>query len=345
VGDVVSAPALAMSLKAIAAGGPRVLYQGPLAEDILATVGPRGSLLTADDFARHRGEVVEPIRSNYRGLDVVQMPPNSQGLAALVLLNILERFDLAPLDPLGAPRLHLAVEAARLAYAVRDTHVADPACMRTSVADLVDKAFAARLAARIDPDRRVPLPGAPAPGSDTVYVSVVDRDGTAVSLINSLYYPFGVAVATAKTGIMLQNRGAGFVVDPAHPNSIGPGKRPMHTIIPALGMREGACDLCFGVMGGGFQAMGHAWYVSNLVDYGMDVQAALDLPRLFFDGDKTMLERGVPAQTVTELTRRGHEVGLREMPLGGGQAIRIDRARGVLIGGSDPRKDGCALGY
>jgi gamma-glutamyltranspeptidase/glutathione hydrolase len=344
-GEMMAAPALAKALKAIAAGGPQVFYQGPIAADILATLAQRGSLLTADDFARHRGEVVEPIRSDYRGLDVVQMPPNTQGLAALVLLNILERFDMAALDPLGPERAHLAVEAARLAYAVRDVHIADPAFMRVEVAQLLDKGFAARLAAKLDPARRVPLPKAPAPGSDTVYVSVVDRDGMAVSIINSLFYAFGAAIATEKTGVMLQNRGSGFVLDSAHPNAIGPAKRPMHTIIPALAMRDGACEYCFGVMGGGFQAMGHAWYVSNLVDYAMDVQAALDLPRLFFEGERTMVERGMPAATIAGLVSRGHEVAVREVPFGGGQAIRIDRARGVLVGGSDPRKDGCALGY
>jgi gamma-glutamyltranspeptidase/glutathione hydrolase len=345
VGEIMRAPALAMTLRAIAAGGPRVFYEGPIADDILATVVPRGSLLSAEDFARHRGEVVEPIRSDYRGLEVVQMPPNTQGLAALVLLNVLERFDMAALAPLGAERAHLAVEAARLAYAVRDTHVAEASAMRTPVAALIDKTFAAHLAAKLDPDRRVPLPPAPAPGSDTVYVSVVDRDGMAVSLINSLFHLFGVAIATERTGVMLQNRGSGFVVDPSHPNTIAPAKRPMHTIIPALGLKGDECDLCFGVMGGSFQAMGHAWFVSNLVDHHLDVQAALDLPRLFFEGERTMVERGIPAQTLDGLRHRGHDVALREIPLGGGQAIAIDRARGVLVGGSDFRKDGCALGY
>jgi len=344
-GDVLEAPALATAMKAIAAGGPRVVYEGPIAEDILATVVPRGSLLTREDFANHKGDVVTPVSTNYRGLDVVQMPPNTQGLAALVLLNMFERFDMAALAPLGAERAHLALEAARLAYAVRDTHVTDPAHMRVSVPALLDKAFAARLAAKLDPDKRVALPAAPAPGSDTTYVSVVDRDGTAVSLINSLFHLFGVAMATERTGILLQNRGSGFVVDPAHPNTIAPGKRPMHTIIPALGLNAGECDVCFGVMGGSFQAMGHAWFVSNLVDYGLDPQAALDVPRLFFDGERTMIERGIPADTADGLKRRGHDVAVRESPLGGGQAIRIDRARGVLIGGSDFRKDGCALGY
>lgn len=345
IGEVITAPALAMTLKAIAAGGPRVFYEGPVADDILATIAPRGSLLTAADFSSHKGEVVTPISSNYCGLDVVQMPPNTQGLAALVLLNILERFDVGALDAIGAERAHLSVEAARLAYAVRDAHIAEPGAMGVSVPALLDKAFAAQLAAKLDRDKRVAVPKAPTPGSDTVYVSVVDRDGTAVSLINSLFHPFGVAIATEQTGILLHNRGSSFAIDPAHPNTIAPSKRPMHTIIPALGLRGGECELCFGVMGGSFQAMGHSWFVSNVIDYGMDVQAALDVPRVFFEGEVTTIERGLPAETIEGLKRRGHNVAVRESPLGGGQAISIDRARGVLIGGSDFRKDGCALGY
>lgn len=344
-GDRMQYPALAATLKAVAAGGPRVFYEGPIAQDMAATVAARGSFLTAEDFARHRGDVVTPIASNYRGLDVVQLPPNGQGLAALVLLNILENFDLASLDPAGAERLHIALEAARLAYGVRDAHVADPAAMRQSVAALNEKTFAGRLAARIDCDKRVSLPPAPTPGTDTVYVTVVDRDRMAVSLINSLYYSFGVAIATEKTGVMLQNRGACFVLDPAHPNAIGPGKRPMHTIIPALGMRQGRCDLSFGVMGGGYQAMGHACFVSNLVDYGLDLQLAIDLPRVFFEGETTMVERGIGAAAIEGLTKRGHNVAVRPLPLGGAQAVQIDWTRGVLIGASDGRKDGCALGY
>ena len=344
-GDRMQYPALAPVLRAIAAGGPKAFYEGAPAADIVATVAPRGSFLTTDDFARHRGEAAEPLTSNYRGLDVVELPPNGQGLAALVLLNILERFDLAALDPVGAERLHIQLEAARLAYAVRDTHFADPAFMRTSVPALLDKAFARGLADHIDRGKRVALPPAPAPGSHTVLVTVVDRDRTAVSLINSLFSTFGVGIATETTGIMLHNRGHGFVVDPAHPNAIGPSKRPMHTIIPALAMRDGRCDLAFGVMGGHYQAMGHAHFVANLVDYGMDVQAAIDSPRVFFLGEDTEVERGVPAATVEGLKARGHSIITRPSPLGGGQAIRIDWERGVLIGGSDHRKDGCAIGY
>jgi gamma-glutamyltranspeptidase/glutathione hydrolase len=344
-GDVVRLPALAQSLKTIAAQGPRAFYEGPLAQDIVATVAGRGSFLAAEDFARHRGEVVAPIATNYRGLDVLELPPNSQGLTALVLLNILERFDLAALDPLGTDRFHLALEAARLAYAVRDTHIADPAAMRVSPLDLLDKNFAAKLAARIDPAKRVPLPRAPSPGDDTVYLTVVDRDRMAVSLINTLYSTFGVGICTEKTGIMLTNRGACFVLDPDHPNAFGPGKRPMHTIIPALAFRDRRCELSFGVMGAHYQPMGHAQVITNMVDYGMDVQAAIDGPRAFFLGDSAVVERGLPEATVDGLRARRHDVVRAPSPWGGAQAIGIDWQRGVLIGGSDPRKDGCALGY
>jgi gamma-glutamyltranspeptidase/glutathione hydrolase len=344
-GDRVPLPALAASLKTIAKEGPRAFYQGAISEDIVTTLAARGSFLNAADFAAHRGDEAEPIATNYRGLDVVELPPNGQGLVALVLLNILECFDLAGLDPVGPERFHVVLEAARLAYAVRDTHVADPSAMCTSVAALLDKAFAKNLASRIDRSRRVPLPSAPTPAGDTVLATVVDRDRMAVSIINSLYHSFGVAIATEKTGIMLQSRGACFVIDPAHPNTIGPNKRPMHTIIPALAMKNGRCDMAFGVMGAHYQPMGHVHVVSNLVDYGMDVQAALEVPRVFFEGGASVVERGVPQATVDGLKKRGHEVTPRQSPLGGGQAIQIDWQRGVLIGGSDHRKDGCAIGY
>ena len=346
VGDIMRFPALAETMKAIAERGPRAFYE-EAAADIVATLAPRGSWLTREDFANHRGERSEPIASSYRGLDIVELPPNGQGLVALVLLNILENFDLAALDPNGPERLHLALEAARLAYGARDAHLADPAHMRIAAAALIDKGFAKNLAGRIDPMRRAKLPQAPTPGrgGDTVYVTVVDRDRMAVSIINSLYSVFGCGIATEKTGIMLHNRGACFVVDPQHPNAIGPSKRPMHTIIPALGLRDGRCELSFGVMGAHFQPMGHAQFITNLVDFGMDVQAAIDAPRAFFEDETTVLERGISSQTIEGLRQRGHEVTTRPLPLGGAQAIAIDWRRGVLIGGSDPRKDGCAIGY
>ena len=344
-GDMMRLPALAETLRTIAKQGPRALYEGAIAEDIAATLAERGSFLRATDLAAHAGDVVEPISSTYRDLEVIELPPNGQGVAALVLLNILENFKLAGLDPIGPERCHLAVEASRIAYALRDTHVADPAHMRVSVAALLDKAFAARLAAGIDPQKRKPLPRPLGPAMDTVYLTVVDRDRTAVSLINSLFHAFGSAIATERSGILLHNRGSGFVLDEGHPNCVAGGKRPMHTIIPALTRRGGRCAHAFGVMGGSYQAMGHAWFVSNLIDFGMDVQAAIDAPRLFHEGEQTVVERGIPAAAVEGLRARGHDVVLRPAALGGGQAIEIDWERGVLIGGSDPRKDGCALGY
>jgi gamma-glutamyltranspeptidase/glutathione hydrolase len=344
-GDIVRLPALAATLRAIAAGGARAFYSGDIARDIVQTVAARGSFLTLEDFAAHRGEAVTPISTGYRGTDVLEIPPNGQGLTALVMLNILENFDLAALDPMGAERFHIVLEAARMAYAIRDAYIAEPSFMRVSVEGLLDKEFARKLASRIDRDKRSSLASVPPAESDTVYLTVVDRDRMAVSLINSLFAAFGVGICTEKTGVMLNNRGACFVVDPGHPNTFGGGKRPMHTIIPALAMRDGRCDLSFGVMGSHFQPMGHVQVMLNTLDYGMDIQQAIDMPRIFFDGERTLPERGMPAATLQGLRDRGHDVAIAPLPWGGGQAICIDWNRGVLVGGSDPRKDGCALGY
>ncbi len=344
-GDVIRFPALAATLKAIAAKGARAFYEGEIADDMAKTLAARESFLTPEDFARHKGDAVKPISTNYRGLDLLELPPNGQGLTALVMLNILENFDIASLDPLSAERFHLVLEAARLGFAVRDTHIADDAHMRTPVANLLDKAFARKLASLIDMNRRAKLPSAPAPGNDTVYLTVVDRDRMAVSFINSLYSHFGVGICTEKTGIMLTNRGACFTLEPDHPNSFGPNKRPMHTIIPALAMRNGRCDMSFGVMGAHYQPMGHVQIVLNMLDYGMDVQQAIDAPRFFFEGEKTDVEHGTPLATIEGLKARGHDVVSATSPWGGAQTIKIDWDRGVLIAASEPRKDGCALGY
>jgi gamma-glutamyltranspeptidase/glutathione hydrolase len=343
-GDVIKLPALAQTLRTIASEGPKGFYTGPVAHDMVATLRARGSFLTLEDFANHRGEVVPPLSSDYRGLDIVELPPNTQGLTALIMLNVLEGFDLAALDAIGADRFHLMLEAARLAYAERDAHIAEPRSMHTSVPALLDKKFAAKLAQRIDPARRTAFSSTPHRPSDTVYLCVVDRDRMAVSLINTLFSNFGVGICTEKTGIMLTNRGACFVLDPGHPNAFGPGKRPLHTIIPALAFRDHRCVLAFGVMGAHYQPMGHVQIVTNMLDYGMDVQAAIDFPRAFFVDDQTVVERGIPQSTAEGLAARGHDVARAASPWGGGQAIEIDWQRGVLIGGSDPRKDGCAMG-
>ena len=345
VGHVMRMPALAAALKAIATGGAKAFYEGAIAADIAATVQASGGLLTVEDLASHKGDVVEPISTNYRGLDIVQLPPNGQGVTALVLLNILEQLDLKRLDPMGAQRLHLALEAARLAFGVRNTHVADADHMREPVTGLLDKVFAQRLAKLLDPGRRMALPRSPMPSGDTVYLTVVDRDRMAVSLINSLYSGFGTGICTEKTGVMLHNRGTGFVIEPGHPNTIAPGKRPMHTMMPALVMRDGRCTTSFGVMGADFQPMGHAHVVTNMVDYGMDIQQAIDAPRAFYLNEITEVERGVSEETIAGLKSRGHTVVLPALPHGGGQGIVIDWEKGNLIGGSDHRKDGCAIGY
>jgi gamma-glutamyltranspeptidase/glutathione hydrolase len=228
---------------------------------------------------------------------------------------------------------------------VRDATVADPAYLRVGMETLLDKSFSARLAKRIDRGACTPSPSLAALAGNTVYVSVVDRDRTAVSIINSLYSQFGCGIATEKTGILLHNRGACFVIDPASPNAFGPAKRPLSTLIPALAMRDGRCEMSFGVMGAAYQAMGHALLITNLVDFGMDLQEAIDAPRVFFDKETTLVERGVPQASTRGLEERGHRVETTPMPLGGGQAVAIDWQRGILIGASDPRKDGCALGY
>jgi gamma-glutamyltranspeptidase/glutathione hydrolase len=344
-GDVIRFPALAQTLKTLAAQGARAFYAGEIAEDIVATVSARGSFLTAEDFAAHRGNAVEPISTNYRGLDLLEIPPNGQGITALVMLNILENFDIAALDPLGPERFHLVLEAARLSFAVRNTHIADPVHMRVAVADLLDKGFAKKLASKIDMKKRAKLPPHPTPGKDTIYLTVVDRDRMAVSFINSLYSQFGVGLCTEKSSILLNNRGDCFTLEAGHPNEFGAGKRPMHTIIPALAMRDGRCDMSFGVMGADYQPMGHVQIVTNMLDYGMDVQEAIDCPRFFFEGEQTVVETGTPAATIEGLRRRGHDVVMAASPWGGAQTIKIDWQRGVLIAGSEPRKDGCALGY
>ena len=344
-GDMIRLPALAATLKSIAAKGARAFYESEIGDDIARTLSARGSFVTADDLARHKGDVVAPISSNYRGLDILELPPNGQGLVALIMLNILENFDMKSLDPHGPDRFHLVLEAARLAYAARDTHLADADHMRVPVVKLIEKSWAKMLAAMIDPKKRSDLPAAPVPSSDTVYLTVVDRDRMAVSFINTLFSSFGSGVCTEKSGILLTNRGACFTLHEDHPNTFAPGKRPMHTIIPALGMKNGRCEMSFGVMGAHYQPMGHVQIILNMLDYGMDVQQAIDSPRLFFEGETVEVETGTPKATIEGLRARGHRVDTAKTPWGGAQTIKIDWDRGVLIAGSDPRKDGCALGY
>jgi gamma-glutamyltranspeptidase / glutathione hydrolase len=347
VGQVLTAPALAASLREIARQGRDAFYAGVLTDDIVTTLQAKGSLLSHEDFAATQGEYVTPLSTSYGEYDLLENPPNGQGATALILLNIFNHLDFSNLDPAGAGRFHLQVEATRLAYEVRNRYIADPKLADVPLEKLLDPAFAERLAAEISPRKRIADPVVTVNGldSNTVYLTVVDKDRMAVSFINSLFQWFGSGIVTVKTGISLHNRGHGFVTDPAHPNCIAPGKRPLHTIIPAMLMRNGEAVMPFGVMGGHYQAAGHAHFLSNIIDFGMDVQEALDGTRAFYMGDQLCVEQAMPEATITGLQARGHEVVAIAQPHGGGQAILIDWKNGALAGGSDPRKDGQAYGY
>ena len=347
-GDHVAFPALARALKAIARSGADAFYRGWIADDIVRRLRAEGGLHTREDFARHRGDYADPISSSYRGTRVWQCPPPGQGLTALMLLNILAECPEAD-GPLSVARCHLQIEASKLAYAERDRHLADPEHVTVPVKRLLSRAHAKRLAAAIDPQRAMAAvsPGLLLPHPDTTYLTVVDKDRTSVSFINSIYYSFGSARMAPKSGVVLQNRGACFVVDPSHPNCIGPDKRSMHTIIPAMVTKGGRTLVSFGVMGGDFQPVGQAHVLGNMLDFGMDPQAALECPRLFFEEGGVTVEAGIPDGLRRDLLRRGHPIvpAQPDEPLGGGQVIAIDWRRGVLVAGSEPRKDGLALGY
>lgn len=346
VGAIMRMPQLAETLMAIGEGGAKAFYEGPVAADIVGRLQELGGLHTLDDFAGFRGEYVQPVRTAFRGHDVYECAPNGQGIIALMILNILSRFE-ATGDPLHVDRLHREVEATRLAYSVRDRYLADH--REVPVEWMLSDRLADELASRIDLRAAIrPLPVLDAvEHKDTVYLCVVDKDRNAVSFINSLFAGFGSGICTAKTGVILHNRATSFRVDPSHLNCIGPGKRPLHTIIPGMVGREGRAVMPFGVMGGHYQAMGHAHLISKVFDYGMDLQSAMELPRLYprHDVDVVETEGRLLASAGPELARRGFNVGPSPSPIGGAQAIRIDWEQGTLQGGSDPRKDGCALGY
>jgi gamma-glutamyltranspeptidase/glutathione hydrolase len=334
-------------LRRIAEGGRDAFYTGPVAEDIVAELQELGGLHTLDDFAAQDANLVTPISAPYGGLDVLQLPPSNHGIVALVMFGILARLGKPQGGPVSAERFHVLIEAARLAYAMRDKFVADPDMADVPVEHMLSDGFLDEMAARIDLKRRTPDLG-PIPdasGSDTVYLTVVDEAGMVVSFINSLFSAFGSGIVTRKTGVTLQNRGTGFVLTPGHPNCIAPRKRPMHTLIPGMATRNGRPVLSFGVMGGAYQSMGHVFIISNMVDYGMDAQEALDCARVFFEGDTVSLETAVPEAVARGLQDMGHATSWRPDPWGGGQIVAIDHDNGVLIGASDSRKDGLALGY
>ena len=340
-------PDLARSLELIAADGSDALYRGPIAEEIVRFSESHDGFFTLEDFAEHSSTWVTPISSTYRGHRLYELPPNGQGITALMMLNILEHTDIGSLDPVGAERVHLFAEAYKLAMAERDQFVSDPEFNDLPIEDLLCDEFSARQWDRIDLNHALPSQvGTGFPQArDTVYLSVVDAERNMVSFINSTCYSFGCGMVAGNTGVVLQNRGVCFSLEEGHRNCVAPGKRSMHTIIPAMLYSDDRPSLCFGVMGGHYQPMGHSYVLSNWIDHGMDLQEALDAPRFQPEGERLGVERGIPAETRAGLTERGHQLLDSDKPYGGGQCIYVDWEQGILQAGSEPRKDGCALGY
>ena len=345
VGEKFRMPLLAKTLREVARIGSKAIYEGAIAEEIAATVQAEGGFLTEEDLAGVSADWVDLISTEYQGHVLHEIPPNGQGLTAIMLVKLLEKVGQAE-EYNSLERAHLEAELGRIAYTARDAYIADPRHMNYSIETLLSEAHITSLAKQYDPGKRnsnIDLPDVA--GSDTVYLSVVDRDGMAVSFINSVFGWFGSGIMTPKSGIVLQNRGSGFNLTEGHANAIGPSKRPFHTIIPAMVTKDGLVSHCYGVMGGSYQAMGHAHVLSNMLDFGMDPQLALDNPRIFWGADGSLeLEDGIGADVQSGLESKGH-VCNRGAVLGGGQVIKIDRNSGSLVAGSDPRKDGQAAGY
>ena len=370
-GEIFRNPGLARTFDAVARGGKSAYYEGEIAEAIVSVIKEAGGCMSAEDLAGHTSTWEEPISVTYRGYHVFECPPNGQGITALIALNILEGFDLASSSLLSTERLHLMIEAMRLAFADAGWYVADPAFSNIPMQELLSKEYADERRKLIDMQRATidPKRGSPVSSSDTVYLSVVDKFGNACSFINSNYMGFGTGIVPKGWGFTLQNRGHNFSLDLAHPNALAPRKRPYHTIIPAIvtrlpsragrgmseGQGEGETDetlyACYGVMGGFMQPQGHVQVLSALVDDGLDPQAALDQPRFCIDvdeaGSRVALEEGIPPETISGLQKMGHPIysvsGYERALFGRGQVILRDPVTGVLSAGSDPRADGCAM--
>jgi gamma-glutamyltranspeptidase/glutathione hydrolase len=351
VGEVFRNPELARSYEQITAGGRDAFYRGEIARRIVAFCERHGGAMQAEDLAEFQSEWVEPISVAYRDWTVSELPPNGQGIAALVMLNLMEQFPLADLGLGSADALHLMIEAKKLAYADLVRYVSDPKFGHVPVAELLAKEYAQRRAKEIDMRRAAAAmpPGQPLDaGEDTTYLAAADRNGNVVSFIQSVYALFGSGLAPDGTGFVLHNRGRSFSLDPAHPNALEGRKRPLHTIIPGF-MTRGGTRMAFGIMGGWNQAQAHAQLVSHVVDYGLNIQAALEAPRFSkrsFEGRDVEIEARVPAEVRDALVARGHELQLRGVfstRMGGGQIVLRDLDAGVSHGASDPRKDGAAI--
>ncbi|MFL2795795.1 MAG: gamma-glutamyltransferase [Paracoccaceae bacterium] len=332
-------------LKEIAKHGRDGFYSGEVAEDMVDSLQKLGGVQTMDDFSSMEAFYTNPISSNFSKFELVEHPPNSQGATAILLCNILKHFPISSMDPFGFERTHVETEAAKLAYDARNRLVSDPNVFDATI-KMTSEKLAQDLAAKINLKKVINEVSSLTEEvhKDTIYITVVDKDRMAVSLIYSIFHGFGSGIASEKFGVLFQNRGAGFNLIPGHVNEYGANKRPLHTIIPAIVREKGTVKMPFGVMGGQYQAAGHARVLSNIYDFEMDIQTALDAPRSFFENGSLRIERGYDESIVQKLSNLGHNIDQKIGPIGGAQAIKIN-GNGVLEGASDPRKDGSAIGY
>ena len=350
-GEVMKLPTLAKTLRMIAEGGSEAFYTGTIAEKIASFIQENGGWLSVGDLNSHTSDWDEPIKTDYRGITCWECPPNGQGIVALEALNIAEGFDIRNMGAQSGDAYHHLIESTRLAFSDAYQYVADPRKADVPISQLTSKDYAAQRRTLINSGQAmasVPY-GQPFGGSDTVYISCVDGDGNACSFINSVFNNFGSGLVAPDTGVVLQNRGALFSLDKQHANVLEPGKRPFHTIIPAMATKDDELYLCYGVMGGFMQPQGHLQVITNMVDFDMDAQQSLNALRFLVMGDAVVLEEGLPHEIISDLQSRGHTVqladGYSRVGRGGGQVIMRDPETGVLSGGSEPRKDGCALGW
>jgi gamma-glutamyltranspeptidase/glutathione hydrolase len=350
MGELFKNPDVAKTLRLLAAGGPQAYYTGDIAKAILATSDELGGTMTAEDLKDFSAEWVEPISITYRGWKIYELPPNVQGMAALEMLNIMEQFSPAQSGPLSAEELHKRIEAMKLAYADLARYNADPRFANVPVEGLLSKEYASQRAKLIDPQKANCNTGAGHPSpSDTTYLTAVDRDGNIVSLIQSNYSSFGSGITVRGMGFVLQNRGALFMLDPAKPDALAGRKRPFHTIIPAF-MERGDEHIGFGIMGGANQPLAHAQFVSNVVDYGMNLQAAMETARFTVHSNFNIdcniaIEGRVPADVRQQLTNMGHQLEVHgdfSLSMGRGQAIIHNTKTGLNFAASDARTDGSA---
>jgi gamma-glutamyltranspeptidase/glutathione hydrolase len=359
-GQVFRNQKLAASLELIAKGGRDAFYKGPLAKAIADDMVRRKGLLTAADLAAHTSDWTDPIATDYRGHQVLEFPPNTQGVVALQMLNILEGFDLKSLGHNSAEYLHLLVEAKKIAFADRDAWLADPGTTPPeALKRMLSKEYAAERRKEIDRGRAardykpLSLGGStalrdeerPIARGDTIYLTAADKDGNVISLIQSIYESFGAGIVAGDTGIALHNRGNLFSLREGHPNVLAPGKRPFHTLVPAMVMKDGRPWLSFGVMGGDMQPQGHVQVLLNLIEFGMNVQEAGEAPRFRHTGNGLLVESAITPEARFGLDQRGHRLTNGIGSFGGFQGILFDHRTGVMMGGSDPRKDGLAIGW